>query len=111
MKSEWEKVKLGDIAEFINGRAYKQTEFKESGTPIVRIQNLTGIGNTVYSDLTLDANKYIDKQDLIYAWSATFGPYIWKGPKSIYHYHIWKLIPKEEKAIKYFIYYKLLLPQ
>lgn len=108
MKSEWEKVKLGDIAEFINGRAYKQTEFKESGTPIVRIQNLTGIGNTVYSDLTLDANKYIDKQDLIYAWSATFGPYIWKGPKSIYHYHIWKLIPKEEKAIKYFIYYKLI---
>jgi len=108
MKSDWKTFKLGEITRFINGRAYKQSEFKDKGTPIVRIQNLTGVGKTVYSDLELDENKYIDFQDLIYAWSATFGPYIWKGPRSIYHYHIWKLIPKENVADKWFIYYKLL---
>jgi len=103
----WVETTLGELCQFINGRAYKQNEFKEAGTPIVRIQNLTGGGTTVYSDLTLPKNKYIDEGDLIYAWSATFGPYIWKGPKSIYHYHIWKLLPKEDVCDKYFLYYKL----
>ena len=87
----WKAGRLGDVARVINGRAYKQTEFKQEGTPIVRIQNLTGKGSTVYSDLTLYEDKYISAGDLIYAWSATFGSYIWRGVKSIYHYHIWKL--------------------
>ncbi len=102
----WRIGKLRDITEVINGRAYKQTEFKEEGTPIVRIQNLTGKGQTVYSDLTLDKDKYINKGDLIYAWSATFGPYIWRGVKSIYHYHIWKL-NCFNSAFKYYLYIHL----
>jgi type I restriction enzyme S subunit len=102
--SEWITEKMGNVANFLNGRAYKATEFKEFGTPIIRIQNLTGVGNYVYSDLELEENKYIDKNDLIYAWSATFGPYIWKGPKSIYHYHIWKVIPNYELISKQFLY-------
>lgn len=104
---EWEIVKQGNVATFFNGRAYKQTEFTESGTQIIRIQNLTGGKNYVYSDMELDANKYVEKDDLIYAWSATFGPYIWKGPKSIYHYHIWKIEVNENLLDKYFFFYRL----
>jgi len=33
----------------------------------------------------------IEKGDLIYAWSASFGPFLWFGDKAIYHYHIWKV--------------------
>ena len=106
MMKDWKETKLGAIATFVNGRAYKATEFKETGTPIVRIQNLTGVGNTVYSDLALPENKYISYGDLIYAWSATFGPYIWKGIKSIFHYHIWKI--ECDDVEKHFLYYHLL---
>ena len=102
----WRVGKFRDITAVINGRAYKQTEFREEGTPIIRIQNLTGKGRTVYSDLKLDKNKYISKGDLIYAWSATFGPYIWRGVKSIYHYHIWKL-NCFNPALKYYLYIHL----
>jgi type I restriction enzyme S subunit len=105
---EWKEYKLGDVSKFLNGRAYKATEFREEGTPIIRIQNLTGIGNQVYSDLKLSEDKYIDKGDLVYAWSATFGPFIWKGQKSIYHYHIWKILCNEKLINKYFLYYHLL---
>lgn len=104
---EWEVTKQGDIANFLNGRAYKQTEFTKSGTPIIRIQNLTGGNNYVYSDMQLEENKYVDYGDLIYAWSATFGPYIWKGSKSIYHYHIWKIEVNENLLDKYFFFYRL----
>lgn len=106
MSSKLNNIRLGDIATFVNGRAYKNTEFKTSGIPIVRIQNLTGGGRLVYSDLTLPEDKYIEKGDLIYAWSATFGPYIWKGKKSIYHYHIWKILPNSNTD-KHYLYYLL----
>ncbi len=100
----WTAVKLKEICRVINGRAYKNTEFKEQGTPIVRIQNLSKSGKTVYSDLKLADDKLIDKEDFIYAWSATFGPYIWRGPESIYHYHIWKMDVNEEIVSRYFLY-------
>ena len=100
----WEFKKLKDICRVLNGRAYKNTEFKSHGTPIVRIQNLSNGGKTVYSDLDLPKDKLIDKEDFIYAWSATFGPHIWRGPKSIYHYHIWKMDVNEDVVSRYFLY-------
>lgn len=100
----WEYKKLKDVCRVINGRAYKNTEFKDQGIPIVRIQNLTGGGKTVFSDLDLPKDKLIEKEDFIYAWSATFGPYIWRGPKSIYHYHIWKMDVDETIISRYFLY-------
>ena len=100
----WKYKKLKNLCRVINGRAYKNTEFKDEGIPIVRIQNLTGGGKTVFSDLDLPQDKLIEKEDFIYAWSATFGPYIWRGPKSIYHYHIWKMDVNETIISRYFLY-------
>lgn len=87
----WEWVRLGDALEVINGRAYKKTEMLDKGTPILRVGNLFTSNEWYYSDLELEPEKYIDDGDLIYAWSASFGPFIWQGGKVIYHYHIWKL--------------------
>ncbi len=104
---DWRLVRLKDVASFVNGRAYSYEEFRKSGTPIVRIQNLTGREGFVFSDLELENEKYIEKGDLIYAWSATFGPYIWSGPRAIYHYHIWKVICEPHQLDKAFFYYEL----
>jgi len=60
-----------------------------------------------YSDLELDKDKYCDYGDLLYAWSASFGPKIWDGNKTIYHYHIWKVLIKENNN-KSFIYHLLI---
>ena len=104
----WEKVKLGDFAELINGRAYKQEELLENGKfPVLRVGNFFSNRDWYYSDLDLPEDKYCDKGDLLYAWSASFGPKIWGGPKVIYHYHIWKII-LSPKADKKFLYYLLL---
>ena len=90
--SSWEQRKLGEVAKFINGKAYKQNELLESGKyPVLRVGNFYTNNDWYYSNLQLDSDKYIDKGDLVYTWSATFGPHIWKGPKVIYHYHIWKI--------------------
>ncbi|HEI4576584.1 TPA: restriction endonuclease subunit S [Escherichia coli] len=101
----WEWVRVADLMEVINGRAYKKHEMLQTGTPLLRVGNLFTSNEWYYSDLQLDENKYINNGDLIYAWSASFGPFIWTGEKVIYHYHIWKLnLFAEEYSNKYFIH-------
>jgi type I restriction enzyme S subunit len=92
----WQWKKFGDCAQFINGRAYSQHELLDSGTPVLRIQNLNGGDRWYYSNLNLPEDKYCEAGDLLYAWSASFGPYRFSGPKSIFHYHIWRVIPGAE---------------
>jgi type I restriction enzyme S subunit len=93
---DWVEKKLGEVAIFINGKAYKQEELLESGKyRVLRVGNFFTNNNWYYSDLELDENKYCEDGDLLYAWSASFGPRVWRGEKVIYHYHIWKVVPSE----------------
>lgn len=105
----WCWVTQSSIATFLNGRAYKQAELLEdcSNTPVLRVGNLFTNSSWYYSDLKLDTNKYINKGDLIYAWSASFGPFIWDGDKVIYHYHIWKILPSSAINKKYMYFWLL----
>ena len=85
-------VPLGEHVRFINGRAYKKDELLSAGKyRVLRVGNFFSNDSWYFSDLELDADKYCHKGDLLYAWSASFGPRIWHGEKTIFHYHIWKL--------------------
>lgn len=88
----WEQRKLGEIATFINGRAYSQPELLSSGKyKVLRVGNFYTNDSWYYSNLELGEKYYADYGDLLYTWSATFGPHIWLGDRVIYHYHIWKI--------------------
>jgi len=89
----WAKMTLGEAATFYNGRAYNQEELLESGKyAVLRVGNFFTSKTWYYSNLELDETKYCDDGDLLYAWSASFGPRVWRGEKTIYHYHIWKVV-------------------
>ena len=90
---EWQKNTLETNATLLNGRAYSQDELLDSGKyPVLRVGNFFSNRGWYYSDLELEEDKYCDNGDLLYAWSASFGPQIWHGGKVIYHYHIWKVL-------------------
>ncbi len=92
LPSAWLQVPLSELVRVLNGRAYKRTELLDQGkTKVLRVGNLFTSDHWYFSDLDLEADKYCGPGDLIYAWSASFGPFIWTGPRVIYHYHIWKL--------------------
>ena len=105
--TEWPVMALGQVARLINGRAYKQEELLEKGpTPVLRVGNFFSNRNWYFSDLSLEEEKYCVKGDLLYAWSASFGPRIWEGPRAIFHYHIWK-VEITDQVDKKFLYYLL----
>lgn len=105
----WTTAKLADLVTIWNGRAYSKNELLAAGTPVLRVGNLFTNNHWYYSDLVLEPEKYCDNGDLLFAWSASFGPFIWDGPKVIYHYHIWKLTLHSEADLdKRFLYWFLL---
>jgi type I restriction enzyme S subunit len=109
LPASWEFVPLAKLIRVLNGRAYKKQELLDAGTPVLRVGNLFTSNHWYYSDLELDEDKYCNAGDLIFAWSASFGPFIWDGPKVIFHYHIWKLpLISEEDLSKQYLYTFLL---
>ncbi len=104
----WEVKKLKDVSTLLNGRAYKQDELLSEGKyKVLRVGNFFTNSSYYYSDLELEDNKYCDNGDLLFAWSASFGAFIWHGEKVIYHYHIWKVLFDDKVLNK--IYYQYLL--
>lgn len=100
---------LGSIARVINGRAYKQEELLDSGKyRVLRVGNFFSNGSWYYSDLELEDDKYCEAGDLLFAWSASFGPRIWNDEKVIYHYHIWKITEDPSLVDRKFLYYFLM---
>ena len=111
---EWKKVKIGDLCELYNGKAFKPSDWKEGesgGLPIVRIQNLNN-DKSEYNYFTgrIDNQVIIDHGDLLFSWSGSrgtsFGPHIWKGQKAILNQHIFKVV-HSNNILKDFFYLML----
>lgn len=98
----WKWVRLGDVANYINGRAFKPEEWENEGKPIIRIQNLTNSSDTVNRSTKIFEDKYlIRNNDLLYAWSASLGAYLWNGEEGWLNQHIFKVVPNNGIDKKY----------
>ena len=106
-QGEWEKRTLDKVCVFHNGRAYKQNELLQSGKyRVLRVGNFFTNDSWYYSNLELEEEKIAVRGDLLYAWSASFGPRFWHEEKVIYHYHIWK-VDSFQNVTKSYLYYYL----
>ena len=95
------------MATYINGRAFKPSEWEQNGLPIIRIQNLNDSDAPYnYSSATYETKYLVKDGDLLFAWAASLGTYIWNGGNAWLNQHIFKVEPKEF-IDKYFLYYSL----
>lgn len=92
LPSGWEWSTLGEIGAYLNGRGFKKSEWRDSGRPIIRIQNLTGSGEAYnYFDGEADERHVVQDGDLLVSWAATLGVYVWRGPEAVLNQHIFKV--------------------
>ena len=102
----WEWCRMQDVITFVNGRAYKKEELLPQGKyKVLRVGNFFTNNEWYYSDLELPEDKYCYNGDLLYAWSASFGPQIWNGDKTIFHYHIWNVKFNSRVLFREYLYY------
>ncbi|PNV81856.1 MAG: restriction endonuclease subunit S [Fervidicoccus sp.] len=106
---EWEVARVTDVAEYVNGYAFSPKDWKSSGIPIIRIQNLNDPSAEFnYFDGEIDRIYEVTDGDLLFSWSASIGVYIWKRGRAVLNQHIFKVIPKGT-IDKIFLYYVLTL--
>jgi type I restriction enzyme S subunit len=110
--ASWPMVRVGDISQSVNGRAFKSTEWAQQGTPIIRIQNLNRKDASFnYFEGIVDERIRVRDGDLLFAWSGTpgtsFGAHIWRGPYAALNQHIFKLSFDRTQVDSKFFYYAL----
>lgn len=98
-------VALGDVAQFINGAAFKPDDWGDEGFPIIRIQNLTDPSKPFNRTNRAVAEKlHVHHGDLLVSWSATLGVFTWnKEETGLLNQHIFRVIPDESKVEKAYL--------
>jgi type I restriction enzyme, S subunit len=104
LPDNWDLVPLGELGVYINGRAFKPSEWENNGLPIVRIQNLTNPDASFnYYSKPVQDRYYIRNGDLVISWSATLGAYIWNRGDAILNQHIFKVEVNEDRIDRMFL--------
>lgn len=90
----WATITIGETGRYVNGLAFKPSDWKREGRPIIRIQNLTNpdapfnhTGRDVPSDVV------VSRGDILVSWSATLDAFRWNGPESVLNQHIFRVVP------------------
>ncbi|MGV2456484.1 UNVERIFIED_CONTAM: restriction endonuclease subunit S [Acinetobacter seifertii] len=97
-------VCLGDVADFINGVAFKPEDWGTEGKPIIRIQNLNDPSKEYnYTHREVKDTNIARKGDLLVSWSASLGVYEWNGQEACINQHIFKVVPNDEKIDKTYL--------
>jgi len=106
----WSTIKVGELAEYTNGKAFKPTDWEQIGLPIIRIQNLNDDSCKYnYTSCEHEEKYKIHKGDLLFAWAASLGVYIWNNGDAWLNQHIFKVCPYEFIDKKYLYYLFLYL--
>lgn len=108
---DWLVRKIGAVCTLVNGRGFKPYEWRQTGIPIIRIQNLNGSEDFNCYTGSYDRKLEVEAGQLLFAWSGSrgtsFGPHIWRGPFGLLNYHTWKIQVNEFEVSSQFFFYAL----
>jgi type I restriction enzyme S subunit len=108
--NQWGKIYLYDLAEWVNGLAFKPADFYSSGLPVIKIAEIkSGITNqTKYSNKNIDKRYLINSGDMLFSWSGqpetSIDTFIWQGMQGWLNQHIFKVLPNHEKLSFDYLY-------
>lgn len=100
----WAWATIGDLASYLNGRAFSEEDWNTTGRPIIRIQNLTGSRGTLNRYPGEVEDRYVIRDgDLLFSWAATLGVYVYRGEEAVLNQHIFKVVPKVNKLFLFYL--------
>ena len=94
----WSEKSMEDIADYLNGFAFKPSDWGEKGMPIIKIKELNeGVTKDTPRNTGEDIpEKYIVVAgDIIFSWSATLTAKIWDEEEGLLNQHLFKVTPYE----------------
>ena len=113
----WENISVYELAEYINGAAFKKNEYADKGLPIIKITELkNGISDaTQYCCTEKDVKYYIDDRDILFSWSGnpdtSIDTFLWSNGKAILNQHTFRVVSKYNAPAFTFFLLKYLKPR
>ena len=100
----WVAARVNDTGLYINGLAFKPPDWKTSGTPIIRIQNLTNPAKEFnYAEGDFPEEVMVRDGDLLVSWSATLDAFKWDLGEGVLNQHIFRVIPHDNLTDRGFL--------
>jgi type I restriction enzyme S subunit len=104
----WARTDIGTLGKYINGRGFGKAEWRTSGLPIIRIQNLNDESASFnYSDQEHESKYRVKDGDLLISWAASLGVYVWNRGPAWLNQHIFRVEPELRVITQPFLYYSL----
>jgi type I restriction enzyme S subunit len=103
----WRVISCYDLANYINGKAFKTNQLVDNdGLPVIKIAELkSGITNsTKFYNGDIEPKYLLQNGDILFAWSASLGVFIWAKGKAVLNQHIFNVKPNGtlSKSMIYF---------
>jgi type I restriction enzyme S subunit len=109
VKPTWTTRRLEEVAELVNGRAFKPAEWQTEGMQIVRIQNLNDPSAPYnYHPGPLPEKYRVHTGDILLSWSGTpgtsFGCFEWAGSDAWLNQHIFNVRLSPDVVPAFFVH-------
>jgi type I restriction enzyme S subunit len=106
--NHWTWARINDTGLYINGIAFKPTDWKNAGLPIIRIQNLSDETKGFnYVEGSFADENMIQNGELLVSWSATLDAFLWHRGSGVLNQHIFKVIINEDAVARNYLFWLL----
>lgn len=104
----WEWARVDDTGEYVNGLAFKNSDWRPEGIPIIRIQNLTNPSVPFnHADGPFPEDRMAHDGDVLVSWSATLNAFRWYRGDAVVNQHIFKVIPDDRVVTTDYLFHLL----
>lgn len=103
----WKLIPFSNVADFINGYAFKPSHHSPIGLPIIKIKELkNGLDENTprNSGDEIPLKYHFDDNTILFSWSASLGVYWWANGKALINQHLFRVEPYQEVSKEHFYY-------
>ncbi|MFW0778205.1 MAG: restriction endonuclease subunit S [Rickettsiales bacterium] len=105
MWRDWEETNLAAMGEYINGYAFKPSDWGVRGMPIIRIAQITGTSDfDNFYNSPLPEKYRISNGDIIFSWSGTLSVVQWDKRDGWLNQHLFKVLPRSKFHKRFFFH-------
>ena len=102
----WEIRSFAELADFVNGFAFKPHHWLDEGLPIVKIKELKN-GVTAdtprYHGTDVGKKYFVDDGSVLFSWSADLKAYVWASGPALLNQHLFDVRPYEVSPLFIFL--------
>jgi type I restriction enzyme S subunit len=104
----WERVRLGEIAQVVNGFPFPSGGFNnEAGEPVLRIRDITAGSAGTYFKGVAEGAPRVEHGDIVIGMDGDFNCRLWAGEAALINQRVCKVLPNQSLYSKNLLAYAL----